>query len=924
MKLRAGLVALIAVVAAPGAAEAAALPPQAEALVSRALGADDPRYRVGSGRTAANTAHRLTARFGTAGARVRAGASSTAIELVGVGRGRALRAAGTPTSHVTENEVSYRRPGLREWYVNGPSGLEHGFTMLRRPGGGSEAVTLALELSGALVARVDGDRRGVTFHDPRGGERLVYRGLWAADARGRDLKAWLELRGRQLRIRVDDSGARYPLTIDPFFQAAKLTATDAAANDRLGSSVAISGDTLVAGAPDDDGTGADQGSVYVFVKPASGWANATQTAKLTASDGAMGHSLGRSVAIDGDTIVAGAPGANKAYVFVKPPGGWASGTQNARLTVPGLASFADLGISVDVEGDVVAVGAQYSNAGGATNEGAAYVFEKGAAAWSDKTQTGALVNFYGEADDRLGYSVAVGASGATIVAGAPADDVGTAPVKFDQGSVVVFNRPAATWGILNGGIEYHEATLLAPDGVADDSLGYGVAMEGDTIVGGALFADVAGRVSQGAVYVWQGAVLTWIPKTKLVASDGVSGDRLGWRVAISGNSIVAGAIGDDSFRGSAYVFRNPGSGWENAVQIAKLTGADGAAGDSYSEGVAVSGATVAVGSIGTASGQGAAYVHVEDALAPVAPVLLNGSPSSPSNVNARVISGSAEPGSHVRLYGAAGCTGPVLAEGSAAQLAAGLALTVGDNTTTALYATATDIAGNLSACSPTALTVVEDSAPPAAPAISGPRQVTAGGTAQFAASSDDGAGSGVAPSAFGWTGPGLPARSGNTAAYTFAAPGTYTLRVIATDRAGNASPASTFAVTVEAVTLATRVSFTARFFRTYTRIASLSARGGVPAGATIRVTCSGRGCPFQTRTIRQRRTVATVSLTRLFNPRVRRRTVPAKLRPNAKIEVRITAPAMIGRFRSLTIRSSKRPTSQQGCLAVGTSRRIRC
>ena len=920
MKRRSGLIALIALVMSPGIAEAATLPPQVDARVSGALGGGDARYRVGAGRTAANPAQRLTARFGAAGVRVRSGGSTTAIKLRAVGRGRRVHAASAPVLSVTDNEVSYSRPGLTEWYVNGPSGIEHGFTMLRRPTGGSGALTLALALSGDLVARMDGDRRGVSFDDRSGRERLAYRGLWAADARGRNLKAWLELRGRRLLIRVDDAGARYPLTIDPFFQAAKLTASDAAANDRLGQSVAISGDTLVAGAPDDDGTGVDQGSVYVFVKPASGWANATQIAKLTASDGAAGHSLGQSVAIDGDTIVAGAPGANKAYVFVKPPGGWASGSQNARLTVPGLASFADLGISVDIEGGVIAAGAQYSNAGGATNEGAAYVFEKGAAAWADMTQTGTLLNFYGEAEDRLGYSVAVGASGATVVAGAPDDDVGTAPVKSDQGSVVLFNRPAATWGILGGGVEYHEGTLLAPDGAAGDSLGYGVAMDGNVVAAGALFADVAGRVAQGAIYVWQG-----VPKAKLVASDGVAGDLLGWRVAISGNTIIGGAIGDDSSRGSAYVFRNPGGGWENTVQIAKLMAADGAASDNYSEGVAVSGATVAVGSIGTTGSQGAAYVYVEDTSAPAAPALAGASPGSPSNVNVRTISGSAEAGSYVRLYGAAGCIGPVLAEGSAAQLAAGIALTVADNSTTMLYATATDIAGNLSACSASPLTVVEDSAAPAAPAISGPARVTAGGTARFAASADDGAGSGVAPTAFSWTASaGLPARSGNTVDYTFPAAGTYTLRATATDRAGNASSASSFVVKVEAVKLPSTVSYTVRFFKRYTRLVTLSVRGGVPAGATIRVTCSGRGCPFTTKAIKQRKKAATVSLTRLFNRRVRRRTVAAQLRPKARVEVRITAPSTIGRYRILTVRPNKLPKSQEGCLAAGTNTRIRC
>lgn len=927
MKRFGGLVAFVVLLGLPGGvAEAASLPPQAEALVSRALGGDDARYRVGLGRTASNPAQRLTARFGAAGARVRAAGSTTGLTLRGVGRGSALRSAGAAVTQVTANEVSYRRNGLTEWYVNGPSGLEHGFTLRRRPAGGSGGpLTLALDLAGDLVARLDADGRGVSLDGRDGSARLVYRGLWAADARGRHLKAWLELRGKRLLIRVDDAGARYPLTIDPFFQGAKLTATDAATNDRLGSSVAISGDTIVAGAPDDDGTGLDQGSVYVFVKPAGGWVNATQVAKLTASDGAAGHSLGQSVAIYGDTIVAGAPGANKVYVFVKPPGGWASGTQNARLTVPGLASFADLGISVDIEGDVVAAGAQYSNAGGATNEGAAYVFEKGSA-WADKTQSATLVNFYGEAEDRLGYSVAIGASGATIVAGVPSDDVGTAPVSFDQGSVVVFNRPGATWAIAGGGIEYHEATLFAPDGTADDQLGYGVAMEGNTIVVGALFADFAGRVNQGVVYVWQGAVLSWTPKTKLVASDGVAGDALGWRVGISGNTIVAGAIGADGFRGSAYVFRDPGSGWENAAQIAKLTASDGVGSDNYSEGLAVSGGTVAVGSIGANGSQGAAYVYVEDASAPVAPALSGASPASPSNVNARTISGSAEAGSYVRLYGAAGCIGPVLAEGSAAQLASpGLALTVGDNSTTSLYATATDVAGNVSACSTSPLTVVEDSAAPAAPAISGPARVTAGVTARFTASVDDGAGSGVAPAAVSWTASGgLPARSGNAVDYTFPAAGTYTLRVTAADRAGNTSRTSTFVVTVDPVKLPTTVSYAVRFFKTYTRFVTLSARRGVPAGATIRVTCSGRGCPFKSKTLKQRKNATTVSLTKLFNRKVGRRTVAAKLRVKAKVEVRITAPSTIGRYRLLTIRSNKLPKSKDGCLAAATNKRIRC
>ena len=82
----------------------------------------------------------------------------------------------------------------------------------------------------------------------------------------------------------------------------KLTAADGAASDALGTSVSIDRDTVVLGAPGDDGR---RGSVYVFQRWGDVWTN---TAKLTASDGAPGDGLGSSVAISGDTIIAGAPG----------------------------------------------------------------------------------------------------------------------------------------------------------------------------------------------------------------------------------------------------------------------------------------------------------------------------------------------------------------------------------------------------------------------------------------------------------------------------------------------------------------------------------------------------------------------------------------------------------------------------------------
>ena len=136
------------------------------------------------------------------------------------------------------------------------------------------------------------------------------------------------MRGRELLLRVDDTGAQYPLRVDPFIQQAKLTASDGAAYDQLGYSVAVSGDTLVAGAPFATVNGnADRGAVYVFVAPRGGWANATETAKLTASDGAANDNLGTGVGISGDTVVAGSNATidghadqGAVYVFLKPRG----------------------------------------------------------------------------------------------------------------------------------------------------------------------------------------------------------------------------------------------------------------------------------------------------------------------------------------------------------------------------------------------------------------------------------------------------------------------------------------------------------------------------------------------------------------------------------------------------------------------------
>ena len=141
---------------------------------------------------------------------------------------------------------------------------------------------------------------------------------------------------------------------------AALTVPNAVSVD-FGFSVSISGNTVVVGAPNSDG---QHGAAYVFVEPATGWANTSSpTAVLTASDGAAGDDFGTAVAISGNTVVVGAENATvggnsqqgAAYVFVEAASGWTSMTETAKLTSSDGQSGDAFGTSVSISGATVAV-----------------------------------------------------------------------------------------------------------------------------------------------------------------------------------------------------------------------------------------------------------------------------------------------------------------------------------------------------------------------------------------------------------------------------------------------------------------------------------------------------------------------------------------------------------------------------------------
>jgi hypothetical protein len=492
-------------------------------------------------------------------------------------------------------------------------GLEQGFDVQARPASGSGPLTLSLALSSTLTARLD--RAGVELHGASG--TLRYDGLSASDARGRPLHAWLQLSAGRIVIQVDDRAAAYPVRIDPIIQAAELASSDGATGDALGFSLAIDGDTIVASAPlHKIGVGAQQGALYVFQKPASGWANATQTAELTLSAGAGGQ-LG-DVSISGDTIVAGAANQNvgasesqgAVYVFVRPASGWVNAHQTAELTASDGAAGDGLGTAVGISGDTIVASAPNSLIGlTGRDQGAAYVFVKPPGGWADSTQAAKLTTNDGAAGDSLGNDVAI--SGDTIALGAELRKVHSNP---DQGAGYVYVKPASGWRDMT-----QTSELTATDGAAGDRLGLSVAISGDTVVLGAPF-HIVGSTASGAAYIFVKTFFGWsstqTQNAELTASDRATNDRFGGGVGISGDRVVVGApahqVGANPAQGAAYVFTRPTPVWTDTTETQKLTAADGAAGDTLGDPATISGNLIATASIahtvGANNSQGAVYL----------------------------------------------------------------------------------------------------------------------------------------------------------------------------------------------------------------------------------------------------------------------------------------------------------------------------
>lgn len=354
--------------------------------------------------------------------------------------------------------------------------------------------------------------------------------------------------------------------------------------------VAANGEDSSATGVDGDGSdnsASDSGAAYVFVRNGTNW---TQQAYLKASNTDGGDEFGVSVAISGDTVVVGAPGENSsatgvdgdgsdnsisragaAYVFVRNGTTWTQQAYLKAANTSAAGAFGDaFGWSVAVSGDTVVVGStgEDSSATGvngdqsdnrAYNSGAAYVFVRNGNTWSQQAYLKASNTEGGYADydsgDTFGRSVAI--SEDTIVVGAPLEDSNATGVGGDgsdnsaelSGAAYVFVREGTNWT--------QQAYLKASNTGTGDVFGWSVAISGDTIVVGARLEDsnaigVNGSQSNnsiaesGAAYVFVRSGTTWTQQAYLKASNTGANDDFGVAVAVSGNTVVVGADQEDS------------------------------------------------------------------------------------------------------------------------------------------------------------------------------------------------------------------------------------------------------------------------------------------------------------------------------------------------------------------------------------------
>lgn len=269
--------------------------------------------------------------------------------------------------------------------------------------------------------------------------------------------------------------------------------------------------------------------------------------------------------------------------------------QSWKLTADAPANLDHFGYAVAIDGNTAVVGA-FERDGANPDVGAAYVYLRTGNTWAIQAQ---LTTPTTVETASFGRSVAI--SGDTIAVGAPFDD----HVQANSGAVYVFTRSGTVWT---------QRAKLGAASSSGDRFGHSVALEGTTLAIGAPTDETTAIANAGALHVFTGSGATWTQQgTALAASDAQESDLLGSSIALSGDTLVAGAEGVDTVTetnvdsGAAYVFTRSAGVW---TQRTRLRAAAPGENNLFGRSVVIDGGTLIVGEPGRLSNTGAAHVFV--------------------------------------------------------------------------------------------------------------------------------------------------------------------------------------------------------------------------------------------------------------------------------------------------------------------------
>ncbi len=552
-----------------------------------------------------NPAQGLRARFSASGVLVSSRGSTVGLSLRAIGFGNALRPVPAITPHASANRVSYVRDGVREWYANGPLGIEQGFTVSAPPGGhlaASEPLSLAMSISGDLRPSLAKSGSGVEFS--RGAvSELRYTAPVATDASGRNLHSWLALGRGGLLLRVDASRARYPLRIDPFLQqGGKIVGPPGSEPGTLGATVAISADgrTALVGAPTSTVAGYAGGAAFVFIRSGSTWV--LQQKLIDSTENPKLARFGESVALsaDGNTALIGEPNAELALVFTRAGSTWSQQGEKLARGFPhenNAAPRFGQSVALSPDGSTALIGAPFEGPPN-TRAGAVYVFTRSGEEWTEASG-GRLTDGDNSHVAYFGWSVAISADADTAVIGAPQEG---------EGSAWVFARSGSTWAaqagpIKGGGCE---------EEIECEEFGKSVAISGDGDT--ALIGTPGSQEPCGGAWVFTRSGSTWSQQGGELNGSGESAFpcSFGESVALSSDGdtalIAAPLDGPEPNvgNGAMWEFQRSGSAWTQAGEKLQGTGETGPGG--FGSGLAIAGeaGTALVGGFHD-SGAGAAW-----------------------------------------------------------------------------------------------------------------------------------------------------------------------------------------------------------------------------------------------------------------------------------------------------------------------------